>query len=159
MQISNNKVVSIDYTLTNDTGEVIDTSKGGEPLAYIQGIGNIIPGLEAALEGHKVGDELKVSIPPEKGYGVRNEDSLRTFPREAFSGIDEIEEGMQFMAQMENSQQMFTVVSVNEDTIVGDSNHPLAGMTLNFDVAVRDVRDATDEELSHGHDHAGGHHH
>jgi FKBP-type peptidyl-prolyl cis-trans isomerase SlyD len=159
MQISDNKVVFIDYTLTNDEGEVIDTSKGSEPLAYIQGVGNIIPGLESALEGHQTGDSLKVSIPPEQGYGLRNEDSLRTFPREAFSGIDEIEEGMQFMAQLEDSQQMFTVVTVEEDTVVADANHPLAGMTLNFDVTVRDVRDATDEELSHGHAHAGGHHH
>ncbi len=159
MQISNNKVVTIDYTLTDDEGTVIDSSKGGEPMAYIQGIGNIIPGLEAALEGRNPGDSLKVSIAPENGYGVRDDDALRTFPREAFDSIADIEAGMQFVAQLEDSRQMFTVVSVEDDQVVADGNHPLAGMTLNFDVTVREVRDATEEELSHGHAHSGGHAH
>lgn len=159
MQISNNKVVTIDYTLTDDDGEVIDSSQGGEPLAYIQGIGNIIPGLEAALEGHNPGDSLQVSIPPEKGYGVRNEDAMQTFPRDAFSNVPDLEVGMQFVAQTEDSRQMFTVVSIDDEEVVADGNHPLAGMTLNFDVTVKEVRDATAEELEHGHAHSDGHHH
>jgi len=159
MQIANNKVVTIDYTLTDGEGTVIDSSSGGEPLAYIQGIGNIIPGLEAALEGRNPGDSLQVSIPPEKGYGERNDDALKTFPRDAFSDVPDLEVGMQFVAQTEDSRQMFTVVSVEDDQVVADGNHPLAGLTLNFDVTVKDVRDATEEELEHGHAHgAHGHH-
>lgn len=160
MKISQNKVASIEYTLTDDSGEVLDTSVGGEPLAYIQGMGNIIPGLEAALEGKEVGDSLKVTVAPEDGYGEQNDALVQQVPREMFQGVDEIEIGMQFHAQTAQGLTVITVTEVIEDLITVDGNHPLAGKTLNFDVKVVDVRDATEEELEHGHAHgAGGHHH
>ncbi|MFA5627919.1 MAG: peptidylprolyl isomerase [Thiohalomonadaceae bacterium] len=161
MQISTNKVVSIDYTLTDNQGNIIDSSKGGEPLAYIHGIGNIIPGLENALVGKKVGDKLQVSVPPAEGYGERNDDMVQTVPREMFEDSAEIQVGMQFQTTTESGQPMtVTVVEATADSITVDANHPLAGQTLNFDVAIADVRDATEEELDHGHAHGvGGHQH
>lgn len=160
MKISQNKVASIEYTLTDDSGDVLDTSVGGEPLAYIHGMGNIIPGLEAALEGKEVGDSLKVTVAPEDGYGEQNDALVQQVPREMFQGVDEIEIGMQFHAQTAQGLTVITVTEVVEDLITVDGNHPLAGKTLNFDVKVVDVRDATEEELEHGHAHgAGGHHH
>lgn len=161
MQIAAQKVVSIDYTLTDDQGQVIDSSKGGEPLAYIQGIGNIIPGLEAALEGKKSGDTLKVSIAPADGYGERNDSMMQAVPRHMFENADEIQTGMQFHTMTEDGHPMVvTVVEISPETITVDANHPLAGQTLHFDVTVVDVRDATSEELDHGHVHGpGGHNH
>lgn len=160
MKISQNKVASIEYTLTDDSGDVLDTSEGGEPLAYIHGMGNIIPGLEAALEGKEVGDSLKVTVAPEDGYGEQNDALVQQVPREMFQGVDEIEIGMQFHAQTAQGLTVITVTEVIEDLITVDGNHPLAGKTLNFDVKVVEVRDATEEELEHGHAHgAGGHHH
>ncbi|MBI3244355.1 MAG: peptidylprolyl isomerase [Chloroflexi bacterium] len=153
MQIAKHKVVTINYTLTDDEGKVIDSSKGGEPLAYIQGIGNLIPGLEAALEGRSSGDTLAVSISPEDGYGLRDEAMMQVVARDTFNSADELEIGMRFRAQLEGGTHVFTVVGVDGDEVTIDGNHPLAGMTLNFDVAVVDVREATAEELSHGHAH------
>lgn len=160
MKISQNKVASIEYTLTDDSGEVLDTSVGGEPLAYIHGMGNIIPGLEEALEGKEAGDSLKVSVAPEDGYGEQNDALVQQVPREMFQGVDEIEIGMQFHAQTAQGLTVITVTEVAQELITVDGNHPLAGKTLHFDVKVVDVRDATEEELEHGHAHgAGGHHH
>ncbi len=160
MQITNNVVASIEYTLTDDSGAVLDTSAGGEPLVYLQGAGNIIPGLEDALEGKKVGDSFKVSIAPEDGYGIVKEELLQVVPRDMFQGVETIEEGMQFQAQTEYGMQIITVGKVDGDNITVDGNHPLAGQTLHFDVKVIDVREASAEELDHGHVHgAGGHHH
>lgn len=160
MQISAQKVVSIDYTLTNDKGEVVDTSQGREPLAYIQGIGNLIPGLEQALEGRSAGDSLKVSIPPEQAYGMRDDGLTQAVPRRMFENADEIQVGMQFQTNSEHGLQVVTVVAVDPENITVDANHPLAGETLHFDVKVVEVRDASAEELDHGHVHgAGGHHH
>jgi FKBP-type peptidyl-prolyl cis-trans isomerase SlyD len=160
MQIAANKVVQIHYTLTNDDGEVLDSSKGQGPLAYIHGIGNIIPGLEQALDGRAIGDKFQVTIPPEDAYGVRNDDLVQAVPRGAFEGVDEILPGMQFHAQSPDGLQLFTVVDVAGDEVVLDGNHPMAGITLNFDVEVAGIRDATAEELDHGHVHGpGGHHH
>lgn len=156
MQVSDQKVVYIHYTLTNDEGEIIDSSEGQEPLAYIHGSGNIIPGLENALEGKTIGDKLTVSIPPEEAYGVRDDELVHSVPKAAFSGVDEILPGMQF----HSDDNAFTVLDVQGDTVVLDGNHVLAGQTLNFDVEVTDVRDALAEEIDHGHVHGpGGHHH
>ncbi len=155
MHVTKHKVVTIDYTLTDTLGEVLDTSKGAEPLSYIQGTGSIIPGLEAALEGRSPGDELKVSIPPESGYGQRDESLMLAMPRSAFQGADPIEVGMQFVANTGSSRQMFTIVGIEGEEVKVDGNHPLAGMTLNFAVTVRGVREATVEELDHGHAHSG----
>lgn len=160
MQIANDVVVSIEYTLTDDQGNVIDSSAGGEPLAYLHGAGNIIPGLEAALEGKVVGDAFKVSIAPADGYGEKNEDMLQQVPREMFQGVDTIEAGMQFHAQTDHGMQAITVTAVDGDLVTVDGNHPLAGQNLHFDVKVIEVRAPSTEELEHGHVHgAGGHHH
>lgn len=155
MQITKHKVVTIDYTLTDTQGTLIDTSKGAEPLSYLQGTDSIIPGLEAALEGRSAGEEFTVSIPPESGYGQRNESLLLVVPRAAFQGVEQLEAGMQFLANTGSSQKMFTIVDIADEEVKVDGNHPLAGMTLNFDVTVREVREATVDELSHGHVHAG----
>lgn len=160
MQIANNVVASIEYTLTDDQGTVIDSSAGGEPLAYLHGAGNIIPGLEDALEGKKVGDSFKISIPPAEGYGEKNDALLQVVPRSMFQGVDQVEVGMQFHAQTDYGMQVITVAKVEGDNVTVDGNHPLAGQTLNFDVKVVEVRAATSEELEHGHVHGpGGHHH
>lgn len=160
MQVSKHTVVTINYTLTNDRGDVLDSSQGGEPLAYIQGIGSIIPGLEAALEGKQKGDTLSVSIAPEQGYGERNDALVQQVPLSLFEGVDEVKPGMQFHAQTQAGVQVVTVTKVEGDQVTIDGNHPLAGETLNFEVEVLDVREATAEELDHGHVHGpGGHDH
>ena len=159
MQIAKDKVVIIDYTLTDDQGEVIDTSKDGEPLSYIQGTGDIIPGLENALEGRAVGETLKVSIPPQDGYGLRDEELVHVVSREIFRDAEGLEVGAQFQGRTDGEAHIFTVMEISGDEVTIDGNHPLAGMTLNFDVTVREVREATAEELSHGHVHDGAHQH
>lgn len=160
MQIEKNKVATIEYTLKNDTGDVLDTSEGQEPMAYIQGVGNLIPGLEEALEGKGEGDEVQVSIPPEKAYGVRNDELIQVVERSVFQGVDELKVGMQFQAQSDQGTQVIWITKVEGDDVTIDGNHPLAGETLNFDVKVVGVREASAEELDHGHVHGpGGHHH
>lgn len=160
MQIAANSVVHFHYTLTNAAGEQLDSSAGQEPLAYLHGAGNIIPGLESALLGKQVGDKLNVTVAPEEAYGPIKEELVQDVDRANFEGIDQIEPGMQFMAQTPWGQQPVTVVKVEGDVITLDGNHPLAGETLTFDVEVMEVRAASEEELSHGHVHgAGGHHH
>jgi len=160
MQIAEKTVVSIHYTLTNAEGETLDSSNGQDPLAYLHGAGNIIPGLENALVGKTVGDSLQVTVEPEEGYGPVRDELVQDVDRSAFSGIEDIQTGMQFMAQTPWGEQPVTVVKVEGDSITLDGNHPLAGQTLTFDVEVVEIRDATDEEVEHGHAHgAGGHHH
>ncbi|HWP41541.1 MAG TPA: peptidylprolyl isomerase [Tepidisphaeraceae bacterium] len=158
-QITRNKVATIDYTLTDPQGQILDSSRGGQPLSYLHGMGNIIPGLESALEGKRVGDQVSVTIPPEQAYGQRDERLVHDVPRRAFQGVQDIRPGMQFRAQgASGQQQIVTVVSVADDSVKVDANHPLAGVTLKFDVSVRSIRDATAEELAHGHAHeAAGH--
>jgi FKBP-type peptidyl-prolyl cis-trans isomerase SlyD len=153
MQISANMVVSIDYTLTDDQGTVIDSSEGREPLAFIQGIGNIIPGLERALEGKAQGDSLKVRIAPEDGYGERSDDLTQAVPKQMFESADEIEVGSQFQTMSETGPQIVTVVAVDDEHVTVDANHPLAGENLNFDVTIVEIREASAEELEHGHVH------
>jgi FKBP-type peptidyl-prolyl cis-trans isomerase SlyD len=160
MQVSAQKVVLIHYTLTNEDGDVLDSSEGHAPLAYIHGEGNIILGLENALLGKSAGDTLKVSIPPEEAYGLRDEGLVQAVPKEAFHGVDEILPGMQFHTDTPDGGQLVTVVDVQGDEVMLDGNHPMSGLTLNFDVEITEVRDATPEELAHGHVHGtGGHHH
>lgn len=160
MQAADNTVVLIHYTLTSDGGEVIDTSEGRDPLAYLHGFGNIIPGLEKALAGKKAGDKLKVTIPPEEAYGIREDELVQVVPRTAFGGAPDLEVGMQFQAQTPAGVRVVTIVDVEGDDITLDGNHPLAGETLHFDVVVAEVRPASEEELQHGHVHGpGGHHH
>lgn len=160
MQIEKHKVVTIEYTLTDNEGEVIDTSEGGEPLAYIQGVGSLIQGIESALEGRATGDELQVTVPPEKGYGERDDALVDTVAREAFAEVEDLEVGMRFRAQTDDGERIVVVADIEGDEVTVDGNHPLAGMELNFDLKVVDVRDATEEELEHGHVHGpGGHQH
>ena len=160
MQIADKSVVAIDYTLTDDQGEVIDSSEGGEPLWYLHGFENIVPGLERELTGKKVGDQFQVSISPVDGYGERDTELEQEIARDQFEDVDEIEQGMQFHAETDEGYLVFTVIEVGDDMVTVDGNHPLAGMTLNFDVTVREIRSATPEEIEHGHVHGpGGHHH
>jgi len=160
MQIAQDKVVLIHYTLRNDSGEVIDSSSGGDALAYLHGQGNIIPGLEKALEGKQTGDRLSVKVEPAEGYGQRDAQLVQQVPRRQFGGAN-VQPGMQFHAQTSQGQKrVVTVKSIVGDMVTVDGNHPLAGENLHFDVEVTDVRDATAEELEHGHVHGpGGHHH
>lgn len=161
MQIGKDKVATIDYTLTNPEGQVLDRSRPGQPLAYLHGNGGIIPGLESALEGKRAGEQISVTIAPEQAYGARNEQLVQDIPRKQFQGVTDIQAGMQFQAQGPNGRaQVVTVVDVNADSVRVDANHPLAGTTLKFEVSIVGVREATQEELSHGHVHGpGGHHH
>ncbi|WP_079202919.1 MULTISPECIES: FKBP-type peptidyl-prolyl cis-trans isomerase [Pseudomonas] len=161
MLIAPNKAVSIDYTLTNDAGEVIDSSAGGAPLVYLQGAGNIIAGLEKALLGKQAGDELDVSVEPEDAYGEYSAELVATLNRTMFEGVDELEVGMQFHASgPDGSMQIVTVRDLDGDDVIVDGNHPLAGQRLNFKVKVIEVRDASEEEVAHGHVHGeGGHQH
>ncbi len=153
MQIAKDKVVAIDYTLKDDDGSVLDTSEGKEPLAYLHGSGNIIPGLEKALEGKAQGDEVNVQVPPEEAYGERRDDLQQVVPRNMFQGVDELQVGMQFQAQSEAGEQIVTIAAIEGDDVTVDANHPMAGVPLNFEVKVVEVREATDEEKEHGHAH------
>lgn len=160
MKIAKNAVAEIEYTLTDPQGKVLDTSKGRAPLPYMHGTGNLIPGLEAALEGKGAGDTLNVTIAPEQAYGQRDDNLIQIVPRSSFQGVKTIEVGMQFRANNGGQTRIVRVVGFQDDDIKLDANHPLAGVTLTFDVAIVSVREATAEEISHGHVHGpGGHHH
>ena len=154
MNIQNNSAVSFHYSLTDDDGISIDSSEGKEPLGYLHGAGNIIPGLEKALEGKKVGDSLTVAVTAAEGYGEVQKELIQEVPHEAFQGIDNIEPGMQFEAQTgQGGSVPVTVIAVTEEIVTVDGNHPLAGKNLNFDVTITEVREASEEELAHGHTH------
>jgi len=159
MSISANKVVILDYTLTNDQGEILDQSSNGQ-FAYLHGANNIIPGLENALTGKAAGDSLNVKVSPEQGYGVRDENLSQVVSINMFESADDIQVGQQFHAQSGEGQRIvITVTKVEGDEVTIDGNHPLAGETLNFDVTVVEVRDATEQEIAHQHVHAHGHDH
>lgn len=160
MKIAHQKVVSIHYTLTDDGGTILDSSDGREPLSYIHGMGNIIPGLEAQLIGKSSGDTLKATVAPADAYGEVDAQQVIQVSRSQFEGVQDLAVGMQFTASGPQGHQMVTIVKIENDLVTVDGNHPLAGKTLHFDVRVVDVRDATADELSHGHVHGpGGHHH
>jgi len=160
MKVGKDKVVLMHYTLKNDAGDVIDSSDGADPLPFLQGHGNIIPGLESALEGSKVGDKLDVSIKPEEGYGLRIKGAIQEIPSSALKGVDEVKVGMQLQSQDQDGNAfLVTVTKVEDDKITVHANHPLAGQTLNFSVSIESIRKAEAEELSHGHVHADGDHH
>ncbi len=156
MKITKHTVAAIHYTLTDNSGKVLDNSTGRDPLYYLHGEGNLIPGMEEGLEGQEQGKKLKLQISPEKGYGVRDEKLIQKVPRTAF-GEQKVEKGMQFHT---NGGMVVTVTNVGLEQITVDGNHALAGVALNFDVEVMEVRTATAEEIAHGHVHGpGGHHH
>ncbi|HET6603192.1 MAG TPA: peptidylprolyl isomerase [Xanthomonadaceae bacterium] len=158
MQISEHTVASFHYTLTDAAGDVLDSSHGREPLAYLHGGGNIVPGLEKALAGRMAGEQFNVEVAPEDGYGQRHDGLVQEVPKSAFGGVAEVEAGMHFQAQTPAGVHNVVVTGVGEDTVTVDGNHPLAGQTLHFDIEVTHVRQATAEEITHGHAHgAGGH--
>jgi FKBP-type peptidyl-prolyl cis-trans isomerase SlyD len=160
LQSAKNNVVTNEYTLTDAKGEVLDSSSKGRPLQYIQGLGHLIPGLEKALEGKTTGDSVKAQIPHKEAYGARDEALMQIIPKENFEDIPDLKVGMELEAESEDGVRVITVVGIEGDRVVVDGNHPLAGMDLNFDVTIVGVRDATTEELGHGHVHGpGGHHH
>lgn len=159
MQITDNTAVSIHYTLTNTGGETLDSSVGAEPLVYLHGAGNIIPGLEDALSGKSAGDKFNVTIEPEDAYGEKRADMIQVVSKSMFGDMP-VEEGMQFHAEVSHGPGIITVVHIDGDQVTIDGNHPLAGEALTFDVEIMDVRAATEDEIAHGHIHGeGGHHH
>jgi len=157
--IGKNAVVSINYTLTNDAGEVMDTSEGREPLTYLHGSNNLIPGLEKEMEGKSPGQDFKVTIPPAEAYGESNPELVQTLSKEMFKGVDNVEPGMGFTAQGPQGEQNIVVTAVDGDQVTVDANHPMAGKTLHFAVEIVDVRDASEEEIEHGHVHDGSEDH
>jgi FKBP-type peptidyl-prolyl cis-trans isomerase SlyD len=156
MKNTENPVVSIHYTLTNQAGEKLDSSIGAEPLSYLHGAGNIIPGLESALSESSVGDKLTVTVEAADAYGERNEQQIQTVGKEMFQGIDTIEVGMQFQADSSSGPAVVTITEIEGDNITIDGNHPLAGEQLTFDVEVMEIRPATETEMEHGHIHGAG---
>lgn len=161
MQIAANTVVSIAYTLKDPEGNVLDSSEGRDPLAYLHGAGNIVAGLEKALEGKSKGDKVQVTVAPEEGYGQRDDKAQQNVPLRKLVGKKEaaaVRAGQRLQVQTNAGVRVVTVVSVRGDYATIDVNHPLAGMTLNFDVEVKDVREATPEEREHRHVHTPGSH-
>ncbi len=159
--IAKDKVVELAYSLTDSEGEVLDQSDASDPFLYLHGAEQIVPGLENALAGLKVGDKKKVTVQPEEGYGEFNEDLRLTVKKAQFPSDAELEEGLEFETTLnDGTPAIFTVVEIEGDQVTVDGNHPLAGETLHFDVEVLSVRDATADELTHGHAHGpDGHHH
>jgi len=157
MKITNKKVANIHYTLKDKAGALIDTSEGKSPLTYIHGMGNLIPGMEKGLEGKAAGDKATLVIPPEEAYGIRDEKLTGVVPMDNFQDKENIKPGAQFIAKSEQGQpRNATVVKVEDNNVTVDFNHPLANVELHFDVEVVEVRDATEDELSHGHIHGEG---
>jgi FKBP-type peptidyl-prolyl cis-trans isomerase SlyD len=150
MQVSSDAVVSITYTLTDDHGIVIDSNEGRPALVYLQGHDNIISGLEKGLEGATAGEKRKVDVPPEEAYGEVDQERIFELAKDEFPEELPLEEGMQFVAETAAGEMAITVTEVRENTVIVDANHPLAGMTLHFDIEVADVREATEEELQLG---------
>ena len=160
MSIKENLVVSIHYELRDAEGNQLDSSKDQEPLVYLHGANNIIVGLEQELEGKKVGDELSIAVTPELGYGMPVEALVQQVPTSSFGEIKDVEVGMRFQAETEQGPVPVMVTAVENDMVTVDGNHPLAGKELHFEVKIEEVREATKEELDHGHVHGpGGHEH
>ena len=160
MSISKNSVVQFHYTLKDETGEQIETTNGSDPMAYLHGHNNIIPGLEKAMEGHAQGDTFSVTIEPADGYGLRKDNSLQRIPLKHLRGAKKWKPGMVAWVETEHGQRQVTVVKVGKFNVDCDLNHPLAGKVLTFDIEIVEMREATEEEKAHGHAHGvGGHHH
>lgn len=156
MKITNDTVVVMHYAVSDSEGTLIDSSYDGQPMAIIQGTGYLIPGLENALEGHQQGDKFEVSVSCEQAYGPRHDEYVQTVPKEVMQGVEELAVGTQLRATTDDGEQTVIVIDVTEDEVTVDGNHPLAGIDLSFDVEILEVREATAEELEHGHVHAEG---
>ena len=161
MRVEQNKVVMMHYKLADKDGNVIDTSEGRAPLAYIHGIGALVPGLENELEGKVKGDKFSAVVSPEDAYGHRDEELVRVVPKSGFQGEEEMQLGMQVQIDTgEKGLAIATLVKIEGDDITLDLNHPLSDTELHFDIEITDIREATDEEVAHGHVHGeGGHQH
>lgn len=161
MMITSKSVVGIEYTLKDKKGELLDSNEGASPLLYIHGLGQIVAGLEKALEGKGIGDQVEVKVSAAEGYGEFDEELIQRIPRAEFKDMEPLEEGMEIVVENEDGEdQVMTISDLNEKEVTLDGNHPLAGQDLHFKVKVASVRVATAEELDHGHVHgAGGHHH
>ena len=160
MNISKNAVVTLNYTLKNSEGTVMDTSDGREPLVYLHGVGGLIEGLETELEGKPVGEKMSLEIPADKAYGEKQEDLLRVVSKDGFQGDEEMQVGMQVQLETDHGPAIAIISKIDDTEVTLDLNHPLAGMTLFFDIEVVEVREATEEEIEHGHVHGpGGHQH
>lgn len=159
MQVTNNTAVTINYTLTNDAGETIDSTNGSDPLVYLHGNGSIIKGLEKALSKRNVGDKFTVRIEPAEAYGEFSDDMIQVISKEMFDGIENLEVGMQFNAAVNSGTSIITITKIDGDDVTIDGNHPLAGQALNFDIEIVNVRLATKDEIAHGHIHGEGCHH
>ncbi|MBA2115652.1 FKBP-type peptidyl-prolyl cis-trans isomerase [Bremerella alba] len=156
MKVAKNTVVSITYTLKDSDGNLLDSTDASDPLAYLHGVGNLISGMEKALDDRDSGETFQVIIPPEDGYGKFDDDLVWELEKSQFAEMGEIEEGTQFVLETEDDQVLVTVVDIREDMVIVDGNHELADETLHFDITVVEVRDATPEELEHGHAHGPG---
>lgn len=158
--IAKNKVVTFHYTLKNANGELMESSRDKDPMTYLHGANNIIPGLEKAMGGHAPGDEFSVTVEPEEAYGVRNEKNVQRIPLKRLKGIGKVSVGQVLNLQTQKGQVQVTVLKVGRFNADVDGNHPLAGQQLTFDVEIMDLRDSTEEELKHRHVHGpGGHQH
>lgn len=156
MNIEDKKVVSFHYTLSNSQGEQIESSRDRDPMSYLHGSGNIIPGLEKAMAGKTAGEQFEVTVEPADAYGERNEAGIQRVPAKHFKHVGHLEPGQPVILQTKQGPMQVTVVKVGRFNVDIDRNHPLAGQSLTFDVEITDVRDATEDEISHGHVHGPG---
>ncbi len=156
MKIAKNNVVVMHYAVSDSEGTLIDSSYDDKPMAIIQGVGYLIPGLDDALIDHQVGDKFEVAVSCDQAYGERHDDYVQTVPREVLAGVEDLALGTQLRATTDDGEQTVIVIDVQDDVITVDGNHPLAGLDLSFDVEILEVREATAEELEHGHVHSEG---
>jgi FKBP-type peptidyl-prolyl cis-trans isomerase SlyD len=159
MKVENQKVVGMEYTLKNNQGEVLDTNAGEDLLQYIHGLGNIVPGLEKAMEGKTIGDTFEVEVKAVDGYGLHDPNLIRRVPRAKMKGLSDVKVGAMLQARGPEGEQIFTVTEVTDTDVKLDGNHPMAGQDLFFTIRVAEIRDATKDELDHGHAHGPGDHH
>ena len=153
MKVAPNKVVTVSYTLTDDEGEILDQTDEAEPMVYLHGAGQLIPGVESALDGCEVGQQIEVDIDAEQGYGEYEEDMRMEFPRDYFAEIDDLEVGLELEIELDEVDLLVTVEEITDETVTVDANHELAGLDLHFSGKVLSIRDATEEEIEHGHAH------
>ena len=159
MKIAEDTVVTMTYKLTDTEGTVLEQSDPDEDFAYIHGHGQLPDRLEEELEGKESGARVQITVTPEDGFGEREENQIITVPRDDFPNDEELIEGLQVEAETQDGHQIFSIVKFDEETVTLDGNHPYAGMTLSFDVTVKEIREASESEVEHGHAHNGDHHH
>ena len=158
--VEQDSVVSVIYTGTfSDSGEVFDSNVNQQPLIFLVGHGNMIEGFEQEMLGAAVGETREFTLTPERAYGLRDEANVQSIPRSQFPEGMKLEVGMILGAQSDQGPTQFGVVDVNDDLVIVDLNHQMAGYTLHFNVEVVEIREAISDELAHGHAHGPGHHH